>query len=198
MNYAVLLSAIALSSALLVLNARAAQAAAAPAPAFQEPGQADPATALTPDQIQIYRAFISSYTTVPAGPLHLANLTAPFDTTQDDLTGCLKDFPEHPEATGTHSLSALNADSNVQLVDAEQYQLPAPGPHDDLSAAANKAISTGLLTLSEIVFTTDHQFAALNYNLACGGLCIRGGTAVFERSANGWVRINRFCPPWHN
>jgi hypothetical protein len=194
MNYAVLLSAIALSSALLVLNARAAQASAAQAPALQEAGQADPAAALPPDTIQIYRAFISSYTNGSPAPLHLANLTAPFDTTQDDLAGCLKDFPEHPEATGTHSLSALNADSNVQLVDAEEYQLPAPSPHDDRSAAANKAIST----LSEIVFTADHQFAALNYNLACGGLCIRGGTAVFERSANGWVRINRFCPPWHN
>ncbi len=200
MNLAVLLSAIALSSALLVLQSRSAPAPASLAPALQDPGS-QPAAPLTPDQLQIYRAFLASYAGPSLGPatqLHLANLTAPFEPTEDDATGCLKDFPAHPVATGTHSLSALKSDSNIQLVDPDQFQIATPGAHDELNVAADKALSNGLLTLSEIVFTADHQFAALNYNLACGGFCRRGGTAVFERSPSGWMRVNRFCSSWHS
>jgi hypothetical protein len=50
----------------------------------------------------------------------------------------------------------------------------------------------GLLTLSVIVFDSDHSHAIVNYDFNCGGLCGHGKMLALAKSGEQW-KISKSC-----
>jgi len=170
---------------------------------------------LTPDQIAIYRAVLKQYLGPDQTPLNLANRTDPIELRdQDSHAECLKGITleKPPSPPVIHMLDASLAESPVVLVDPNQQRKKVqendPGnlaregvsgrspTQKEMEEAVNKAFSTGLFTLSEILFDKDHRHAVVSYSFVCGRLCGNGTTLVLTKTDQGW-RVNKeTCGGW--
>ena len=102
----------------LALLAAAAQSTPKPTPS-PEP--------LNSEQISIYRAFLTDYLAGPKITLNVAQTTAPFEASDDDLSDCMKTFTKsNAQSTVVHKFSkdALPADT-VRFVDPEKHTISA-------------------------------------------------------------------------
>jgi hypothetical protein len=166
------------------------------------------ATPLTTDQIAIYSAFLADYQSGSKTSLNVANTTEPFQPDTDpmlsdsknDRDSCLRSFPAHVSATEIHLLPDVLTNVHVRLVDPAKHKIADPGDSirrpQDVDAAVEAGFAAALMTLSEIVFDTQHGFAAFSYSFVCGRLCGNGGTVIYERHNGGWKRSARRCSSW--
>ena len=149
-------------------------------------------------QIEVYRAFLARYLKGSDRSINVAEKTKPMEPSREDFKGCMNQFPKETSAKDVHLFTTEFAqDDRIRLVDADKYEVPDVGSFmnrkEDLDNAVQKAIEAGLLTLSEVVFDSHHQLAALNFSFRCGKLCGHSGTVIFELHQGKWIRSKRSC-----
>jgi hypothetical protein len=71
----------------------------------------------------------------------------------------------------------------------------APVSDNDVEKSVNKAFSTGMFSLSEIIFNKKHTKAILQYSFACGRLCGNGGMVLLQKVGNYW-KVKKVCGGW--
>jgi len=175
----------------------------------QQPSQPKlSSTPLTSEQVAVYRAFLADYNSGSKNPLNVANVTDPFEPdtdpmVSDDKNGrdtCLRTFPPHIRASDVHSLPSDLASAGIRLVDPTKHKLADPGDNirspQDVDSAVDAGFAAALMTLSEVVFDTQHHLAALNYSFVCGRLCGNGGIVIYELRDGHWKRSTRRCSSW--
>jgi hypothetical protein len=158
---------------------------------------------LTMTQVEVYRAFLASYLDGNGGVINVAEKTEPMEPSEDDFKGCMNQFPKGSSTKKVHVFTTEFAqDDRIRLVDSDKYKIPDVGNFmsrkEDLDSAVQKAVNAGLLTLSEVVFDSHHQLAALNFGFICGSLCGHGGTVIFRLHQGKWVRSKRSCGGWQS
>ena len=179
----------------LALYLAAAIAQSAPKPIVS----AEP---LNAEQILIYRTFLAGYLAGTKVILNVAQTTSPFETNEDDLSGCMKMFSKSNSRSSvvhTFSKDALPTDV-VHLVDPETHAISDPGTAirqgQPVDSAVNGGFKAALFTFSEIVFDASHTHAAFSYSFHCGSLCGHGGTVVFALDHGKWKRAKATCGYW--
>ena len=166
--------------------------------------------AMTDEQLAIYRAVLNDYMKDSRGGLNLAKKTYPLEFD----TGCVQGF--RPEQTDNsvpvvHAFATAPA-PNVVLVDPEQQEskVKENDPQHRIKKAIDEresvtdeqldeslklAFSTGLFSVSEIIFDKSHRRAMVSYSFVCGGLCGHGNALVLEKARNGW-KVRKTCSSW--
>jgi hypothetical protein len=166
-------------------------------------------SALSEDQIEVYKAFLKSYGAGGGGHLNVGNRTMPLEISEDDIRGCLTGLGPEPSSdmSATHRLSReVFRSEDIQLVDSAQQQTLISETDQSrtiregssVDSAVESAFSAGLLKLSEVVFAVGRGFAVMEFSFFCGSLCGHGGTLVFERSGQEWKRSDRSCHSYVN
>jgi hypothetical protein len=165
---------------------------------------------MTSDQIQVYRAFLSSYTNGSKSPhLNLAKRTSALDlSSEEGKDACLRrihlDGGAHSESV-THEFDPnTSLEENITLVDTDEQGRvikendPSRTMRQDtpVNQAVDRAFSSGLLTLSEVAFDKSHQYAVMKFSFVCGGLCGHRTTVVFEKQNGEWKESKRQCSAW--
>jgi hypothetical protein len=169
-------------------------------------------TALSADQVAVYRAFLKDYDNGSGSDLNLSELTMPFDP-DDTFTeikageGCLKGLSfASLSAKDIHRFSGeFNEFKRIHLADPEQQRQKIkeadPGVNIrkgvEVKDAVAAGFAAGLLTLSEVVFDRSGKYALMAFSFQCGGLCGHGGIIVFEKQKSGeWKATKRECLSW--
>ena len=153
-------------------------------------------------QLAMYRDFLATWNAGAKTALNVASTTEPFAPLDDDLKGCLRQFPKvHHAMVYTIPASAFDG-LDVLLVDPRTHQKRDPGdairngqPVDD---AVDAGIAAGIFTFSETIFNSYHTRAAFTYSFVCGGLCGNGGTIIFQRKNGKWIREKNRCGSWES
>jgi hypothetical protein len=155
---------------------------------------------LTRDQIAIYKAFLSHWQADSETTLNVANETDPFLPEKDDLQGCMKGFSKGSRAIATHQFSNELADDRIRLLAPAEYKTPTMNDlmnqKHNLDDAVHAAVKAGLMSMSEVVFNSDHRLAAFQFSFQCGQLCGTGGTVIYEKRNSHWQRSKRRCVSW--
>ena len=164
---------------------------------------------LTAEQLAVYRAVLHGWMDNEVLVVNLADKTEPVRTSgpmSDE--GCAKGLDLEPVSPAllhrfrAQDLPQLGSDKIV-LVDPEQQTKEIAendpertiGKGRSIEDAVRNGFEHGLVTLSEIRFSKDHNFAIVAYGFRCGGLCGNGGTAVLEKKDGVWQR-KRQCDDW--
>jgi hypothetical protein len=168
-------------------------------------------TPLTGEQNEIYGVFLDSYLTsnkYPGSEKNLINLsdrTYPFKLS--DFGGpetCLKDIELNDLSEVGHTIHLLNGEISkgrpVTLIDRDKHKIDDPDKSirrgDSVEHAVTQGFKSGVLSMSEIIFDTEHRFAVFKYGFYCGPLCGQGGMVVFEKEGEKWKRSKRSCSMW--
>jgi hypothetical protein len=166
--------------------------------------------AMTDEQLAVYRAVLNDYMKDSRGALNLSNKTYPLEFD----TGCMQGFrPEQTDNSSpvVHAFAAAPA-PNVVLVDPEQQESKVkeydpqnlmkkaiderePVTDEQLNKSLKLAFSTGLFSVSEIIFDKRHRRAMVGYSFVCGSLCGHGNALVLEKTRNGW-KVRKTCSSW--
>jgi hypothetical protein len=151
-------------------------------------------------QLTMYRDFLTTWNAGAKTPLHVANTTEPFSPWDDDLKGCLKDFPKGRTAT-VHALPDRAFDGlNVLLVDPRSSEKRDPEDAvrsgDPVPNAVNASFAAGIFTFSEMVLNSEHTRAAFTYSFVCGVRCGSGGTIIFQHKNGKWAQQKNACGSW--
>lgn len=167
---------------------------------------------LTRDEIAIYKAVIQEWTSGHPTPLNVSARTSPMRATTDStaLVECACKAEIQPESvlSAAHSYHQLTQDAlrvgGVRFVDPNQQAKIVRSNDPDnaikrgksTNAAVEGAFSSGLFTLSEIAFDTEHKHALVSYSFMCGSLCGSGNTWFFEKVGGEWRKVNLSCGGW--
>lgn len=169
---------------------------------------------LTNEQIAVYRAVLTDYLKESEGALNLANVTVPVEGADGEcLKGLIKVPKENSNSAVIHRIGpSLVGDMKIRLVDPhlqeEKVKENDPGrlmrkaieehrtfTDEQLDQSLKSAFHSGLFTLSEIVFDTEHRHAVVSYSFVCGGLCGHGNTLVLKKAGDHWAIAKR-CGGW--
>jgi len=165
---------------------------------------------MTSDQIEVYRAFLTSYTKGGKSPhFNLAKHTSTLDLSNEKGDGeCLKgidlDNTTHPESVIHEFDPKTTLRENITIVDPEE-QNKAVKENDPnrtmrtgtpVNRAVKNAFAAGLLTLSEVAFDKAHQHAVMRFSFVCGALCGHGATLLFQKRNGQWKELKRDCGGW--
>lgn len=165
--------------------------------------------ALTADQQAIYRAFLASYSNGSGSIVNLSSQTTAFHPDDTDLKGCLAGMDLSPaESSMIHSVpSDLLPARGFRLVDParqlKEVKRNDPGTliqqGDSVDDAVKRGFASGLLNLSEIIFSSNHRYAAFQYSFYCGRLCGNGALLIYENVNGTWKEAkDKHCSFWES
>lgn len=166
--------------------------------------------ALSDEQLAVYRSVLNDYMKDSRGTLNLSSKT--YLLVVDE--GCAQGFKleqTNSSATLVHAFSTAPA-PRVVLVDPEQQESKVkqndpqnlikkaiderePVTDGQLDKSLKLAFSTGLFSLSEIVFDKGHRHAFVSYSFVCGSLRGHGNDLVLEKTGKGW-KVRKTCSSW--
>lgn len=191
---------------------RQAQALSIPSTASRHEKPVKSATPFTADEVAIYRAVLEHWLAHEPTSLNVSAATFPLDATSPlsglSDCGCLQGINLGNISSPFHSFRDLTSGvlpgKNMRLVDAKRQAgiVHANDPHKTIGTgktvkdAVRDAFATGLFSMSEIAFDTQHHFALVSYAFWCGSLCGNGATLVFEKIGGEWKRTDRRCGGW--
>ncbi|MBS1851301.1 MAG: hypothetical protein JST79_10345 [Acidobacteria bacterium] len=164
---------------------------------------------LTEEQLEVYYSFIKTYDNgTKSDHLNIANQTSGWaHSDKSMLEKCLGgiELENFEQAQLVHVLSGnVKFPANVTLVDEKKQRglIRNNDPHrtmrqgKSVEDAVALAFTSGLLTLSEVIFDKTHHFAVMRFTFVCGELCGHGEVLVFQKTSKGWVRTTRSCGGW--
>jgi len=164
---------------------------------------------LTAEHLAVYRVVLHGWMDNEVRVVNLADKTVQIRTSGlMSAEGCDKGLDLEPVSPSlvhrfrAQDLPQLGSDKIV-LVDPEQQTKEIAendpertiGKGRSIEDAVRNGFEHGLVTLGEIRFSKDHNFAIVAYGFRCGGLCGNGGTAVLEKKDGAWQR-KRQCNDW--
>jgi hypothetical protein len=163
---------------------------------------------LTTDQIGVYRAFLKNYDNGSKSSLNVGNVTYPLDASElKDNAACLKGISLWKPGMAQniiHQTDQLQT-PNLHIVDpaAQREKIRENDPSNHLRQgtktvddAVEDAFGSGLLTLSEIAFSKNHQWAVMSFGFRCGMLCGHGSVIVLHKVRGQWRPTRRQCGVW--
>jgi len=154
--------------------------------------QSEPTDAQTPlraEELKLYSDFLDSFlgTRSGSGPTNLSDHTVSLILAKDE---CLQEIGFKISTAPAKTPRLFPA----SIANGRSVHLVPPNGHD------LKDLQTGLLSLSKIGFDTDHRFAVFTFELvrsgSNGATYREGGTLVFQKSNDKWIRTNRACLGW--
>jgi hypothetical protein len=153
---------------------------------------------LTSEQLEVYRVFLAEYLKGSKRELNLANVTVVFHPDEGDSSGCMHGFPDSRATVEVHVFDDSFARANhVRVVNPKTHKTKDPedsmGAGAPVDAAVDEGLDNGLFTLSEVIFDSKHNRAALRYEFYCGRLCGQSATVVLEKHKGAWRRSKAFC-----
>ncbi len=164
---------------------------------------------ITSEQIEVYRAFLTSYTIGGKSPhFNLAKHTYPLDLSNEKRNDeCLKGIDidaARPESVIHEFDPNTPLRQNITLVDPEEQERSVKENDPTrtmrqgqaVHQAVDRAFAAGLLTLSEVVFDKPHQYAVMSFRFVCGRKCGHGATLVFHKQHGQWKELKRDCGGW--
>ena len=166
--------------------------------------------AVSDEQLAVYRAVLNDYMKDSRGTLNLSTNTYPLVVNE----GCAQGFKleqTNSSVTLVHAFTTAPA-PKVVLVDPEQQESKVkqndpqnlikkaiderePVTDGQLNKSLELAFSTGLFSLSGIVFDKGHRHAIVSYSFVCGSLCGHGNDLVLEKTWKGWT-VRKTCSSW--
>ena len=164
-------------------------------------------TPVSADEVAIYRSILERWNSNHRGLLNVCNRTFPIDRDISDC-GCLKGIEPQAVVSTAHLFRILTGDvlagKNIRLVDRDKQAVivHSNDPHNSIregksvETAINVAFSTGLFSMSEIVFDKEQRRALVSYRFVCGSLCGSGGVWLFEKVDGVWGKSVRDCGGW--
>jgi hypothetical protein len=168
----------------------------------------DPSS-LSTNEAAVYESFLGLKSD-PQRSLNVSSKTFPLDLSfPSGSNGCVDDLrlEDASNARGHfHVLTVgmippvwrnfriVNADEQNKIIDQNDPIRTIP-QSKSVDEAVRDAYSSGLLSLSEIVFDKAHKHAVMQYRFDCGSLCGNGATLVFEKIGEEWKRT-RTCGQW--
>jgi hypothetical protein len=173
---------------------------------------------LTTEQISVYRAVLENYVKDSPGSLNLAVRTEPLEQSEPFFDkACVRELELESAANAIpviHTLTAAVAPSSAKIVlvdpARQQKKVNENDPQKvvnkaiegrekvtkkELDASVERAFSTGLFTLSEVVFDKQHSHAVVAYSFVCGGLCGHGSTLILTKVGQNW-KVSKPCGGW--
>jgi hypothetical protein len=159
------------------------------------------------DDAAIYSGILERWNSKSRSPLNVSNRTFPMEHDVSDCE-CLKGIEPQTIVNAAHSFRILTATElrgkNIRLVEAHKQAVivqsndPSNSIREGKSveAAVNGAFSTGLFSMSEIVFDKEHRRALVSYSFVCGSLCGSGGVWLFEKVDGVWKKSGHICGGW--
>jgi len=164
---------------------------------------------LTAEQLAVYRVVLHGWMDDGKQTVNLAVQTVQLETSgptgDEDCEKGLDLEPASPAVVHRFRKDDLRqlGSNKIGLVDPDEQMKKVAGNdpektvHKGLSIndAVSNAFAHGLVTLSEIRFDKEHNFAVVSYSFVCGGLCGNGGTAVMEKRNGTWTRKSH-CHAW--
>jgi hypothetical protein len=181
----------ALMIAMLLTSATFYQSSATPVPKVSS-------SPLTSEQGEVYRDFLIDYKTRSKNGLNLADLSFILQPDEGDYSGCMQGFPQSSVPTEVHRFDEKFGQSNhVRIVDPQKHKIKDPGDSirngQSVESAVQEGFANGVLSLSEVIFDSTHQRAALRYSFYCGRLCAQSETVVMEKHNGAWKRAKGSC-----
>ena len=169
-------------------------------------------TALSADEIEIYKSVLRLYSEGKDVPLNVSATTYPLnaDSPRSGLGSpdCLNGILLEDIATASHSYHELPArvlpSKAMRLADpkAQAGIVHSNDPENTIQKgksvkdSVEGAFATALFSMSEIAFDKNHRFAVVTYSFWCGSLCGNGSTLVFENVNGKWRNAKRNCGSW--
>jgi hypothetical protein len=173
---------------------------------------------LTTEQIAVYRAVLENYVKDSPGSLNLAVRTEHLEQSEPFFDKvCVRELELESAANGIPVIYMLTAavapsSAKIVLVDPARQQMKvnkndpqkvvnkAIEGHEkvtkkELDASVERAFSTGLFTLSEVVFDKQHRHAVVAFSFVCGGLCGHGSTLILTKVGQNW-KVSKPCGGW--
>jgi hypothetical protein len=180
-------------------------------PQDESPKQKVSKDALSDEQLAVYRAVLNDYVKDSRGTLNLSSKTYPLVVDEGCTQGFKREQTNNSSVTLVHAFTTAPA-PKVVLVDPEQQESKVkqndpqnlikkaiderePVAGGQLDKSLKLAFSTGLFSLSEIVFDKGHRHAFVSYSFVCGSLCGHGNDLVLEKTEKGW-KVRKACSSW--
>jgi len=156
---------------------------------------------LTPEQLEVYGAFLDSYLPGSAQPIYLSNKTHALTLTYDDIHGtCLSGIHIDRSQETINIVHMLPTDmANGRPLTLVKLKKNNDALLDKISAQASRTGATeeerepGILSVSEIAFDPSHHFAVFDFMLDCGNVCGHSRTVVYEKIDGKWRDAKRAC-----
>jgi len=171
--------------------------------------QSPAAQPLAPDNLAIYRDFLTGYHNGSDAPLNVARTTQAFlhaPTVSAEQKTCLS----QSHITDLRS-PALHRFTPSDLPKGQFHlvnpKAPLSDPEDNMRQgqsvedAVHAGFAAGILQLSEIVFDPTHTHAAFQYSFICGRLCGSGGILLYDKTTGPsgkphWKLSTKVCGDW--
>ena len=166
--------------------------------------------ALSDEQLAVYRAVLNDYMKDSRSTLNLSSKTYPLVVDE----GCAQGFKLEQTNSSVALIHAFTTAPapKVVLVDPEQQESKVkqndpqnlikkaiderePVTDGQLDKSLELAFSTGLFSLSEIVFDKGHRHAVVSYSFVRGSLCGHGNDLVLGKTGKGW-KVRKTCSSW--
>jgi hypothetical protein len=166
-----------------------------------QPSQLQPtALPFTSEEVAVYRAFFADHFRGKSQrePIAVSEFTLILQPDEGDYSDCMKGFPQNePPQTIRRLTEDFAKQNNLRIVDPKLHKIqdPEEGMRSGLSveSAVKSGLSSGILTISEIIFDKKHKRAAFRYSFYCGGLCGHAETVVYEKNHQGWKPTKLSC-----
>jgi hypothetical protein len=173
--------------------------------------------ALTPEQLAVYRVVLNNFMKDSHGALNLSNRTYPLDLAGPFFDkGCVNGIKLEETDNSVRVVHMFSSTTtlvpNVLLVDPKRQEAKVkqndpqnlmkkaiderePVTGEQLDKSLELAFSTGLSSLSEIIFDKGHHHAIVSYSFVCGSLCGHGNTLIIEKTGDTW-KVVKTCASW--
>jgi hypothetical protein len=193
-----------------LITALVALSALITVPQIESPGPIVSKDALTDEQLAVYQTVLKDYLKGSDGKLNLSVLTTAPTMEESCGKGFVLEAP--PNSSVVHRFISPPPVGQVFLVDPDKQRakIKQNDPQDSMKRtfdegkpltesaigqSVNLAFSTGMFSLSEVVFDKGHRHAFVSYSFECGRLCGHGNSLLLSKTQNGW-KIRKRCGGW--
>jgi hypothetical protein len=162
-------------------------------------------TAVSDEEVALYRRFLKDYRIESKQKLNIASVAEAFSPGKDERETCFKGLEFDPAGAHAEMLDERVVNGyKARLVDAGKQMAEVKANDPELVMrygassyyAVTNAYTHALVSLSQVRFDKTDNFAAFTYGIRCGSLCGSGGIAIYERTSAGWQESTRPCGIW--
>ncbi len=160
--------------------------------------QSSSAGTFSEDEIAVYRVILNNYAVTRKLAGARLNLSTRAGLINDRAKECLEAIKaQKPKSNRARTFLKEHFQSlpYIRLV-AARTQLEKIRENDSPRSTSQLVEQSGMLTLSEIWFDSDHCYALLSFTFNCGRRCGHGSTYILKKVKGKWVQMQHVCESW--